>query len=107
MYRVENMFIKADNDIRNNDPAKQEVDWSKVGEELSIERQLSLYNVQFHTSIRGKSIRDKKFVNKFVYAFNREDAIKFITEKYENFAADINNIYCQKVDVQHGMTFSV
>ena len=38
MYRVENMFIKADNDIRNNDPAKQEVDWSKVGEELSIER---------------------------------------------------------------------
>ena len=103
MHQIESMFIKADNDIRSNDPAKQKVDWSKVGEELSIERHLSLYKVQFHTSIRGKSI----FVNKFVYAFNREDAIRLITKKYENFISDINNIYCQKVDIQHGMMFSV
>lgn len=107
MYRINNMFNKADNDIRSNDPAKTKVDWSKVGEELSIEKQLSLYNVQFHTSIRGKSIRDKKFVNKFVYAFDREDAIRLITKKYENFISDINNIYCQKVDIKHGMMFSI
>lgn len=101
MYRVDNIFVKADNDIRSNDPSKVKVDWSKVGEELSIEKHLSLYNVQFRAHTKSG------LVNKFVYAFNREDAIRLITKKYKNFMPDINNIYCQKVDVQHGMTFSV
>ena len=103
MFQIENMFNKADNDIRSNDPSKVKMDWSKVGEELSIEKHLSLYNVQFQIQTPTKS----KLVNKFVYAFNREDAIRLITKKYENFISDTNNIYCQKVDIQHGMMFSI
>ena len=80
-----------------------EEETSKIGEELSIKKYLSLYNVQFQIQTPTKS----KLVNKFVYAFNREDAIRLITKKYENFISDTNNIYCQKVDIQHGMMFSI
>lgn len=61
---------------------------------------LNLYNVQFIVDKYGK------LVNKFVYAYNEDDAKELVFKHYSNFEFDKNNVYCQMVDIKHGMMFN-
>ena len=97
MHKIDKTFIETDNGIRSNDPINQKVDWSKIKDKLLNEKQLNLYNVQFKTTYN--------LINKFVYAYDRDDAIKLVYKKYESFMLNIDDVYCQKVDIQHGMMF--
>ena len=65
-------------------------------------KRIKLYNVQFEIDTH-KSI---KLINKFVYAYDRFDAINLVIKKYQNFKVNKDNIYCQRVDAIRGMMFS-
>lgn len=94
---------EVENRIYSNDPVNQKVDWNKLGMQmLDNFKQISLYNVQF----RVDTHRSIKLINKFVYAYDRDDAINLVTKKYQNFKVNKDDIYCQKVDVRRGMLFS-
>lgn len=100
---IANMFDEVENGICSNDPVNQKVDWSKLGMQmLDNFKQISLYNVQF----RVDTHRSIKLINKFVYAYDRDDAINLVTKKYQNFKVNKDDIYCQRVDVRRGMLFS-
>lgn len=95
--------ILKHNSNKSNDPANQKVDWSKTGMQmLDNFKEVHLYNVQFKIDTH-KSVR---LVNKFVYAYDRDDAINLVIKKYQNFKVDIDDIYCQRVDTRRGMMFS-
>lgn len=69
------LYEEVENRIYSNDPVNQKVDWNKLGMQmLDNFKQISLYNVQFKINIR-KSI---KLINKFVYAYDRDDAINLV-----------------------------
>lgn len=97
------LYEEVENRIYSNDPVNQKVDWSKLGMQmLDNFKQISLYNVQF----RVDTHRSIKLINKFVYAYDRDDAINLVTKKYQNFKVNKDDIYCQRVDVRRGMLFS-
>ena len=60
---------------------------------------LELYNVQFMIESCCK------LVNKFIFAYNEDEAKKFVFIFYKNFTFDRNTVYCQKVDIKPGMMF--
>ena len=94
---------EAESRIYSNDTANQKVDWSKAGMQmLDNFKEVHLYNVQFKIDTH-KSVR---LVNKFVYAYDRADAINLVIKKYQNFKVDIDDVYCQRVDARRGMMFS-
>ena len=89
--------------LGENDPINHKVDWSKLGMQmLDNYKEVQLYNVQFKIDTH-KSI---KFINKFVYAYDRDDAINLVIKKYQNFKVNKDDIYCQRVDTIRGMMFS-
>ena len=94
---------EAESRIYSNDTANQKVDWAKLGMQmLDNYKEVQLYNVQFKIDTH-KSI---KLINKFVYAYDRDDAIKLVIKKYQKFKINKDDIYCQRVDTIRGMTFS-
>lgn len=87
---------------KSNDPINQKIDWSKAAiPTLDNLKEVHLYNVQFKIDTH-KSI---KLINKFIYAYDRDDAINLVIKKYQNFKVDIDDVYCQRVDVKRGMVF--
>ena len=95
-------FYKDDRTC-SNDPVNQKVNWAKLGMQmLDNFKEVHLYNVQFKIDTH-KSVR---LVNKFVYAYDRDDAINLVIKKYQNFKVDIDDVYCQRVDARRGMMFS-
>ena len=95
-------FYKDDRTC-SNDPVNQKVNWAKLGiQMLDNYKEIQLYNVQFKIDTH-KSI---KLINKFVYAYDRADAINLVIKKYQNFKVNKDDIYCQRVDTIRGMMFS-
>ena len=98
-YLIEILKHKSN---KSNDPIDQKIDWSKVEiPTLDNLKEVHLYNVQFKIDTH-KSI---KLINKFIYAYDRDDAINLVIKKYQNFKVDIDDVYCQRVDVKRGMVF--
>lgn len=89
--------------LGENDPINHKVDWSKLGMQmLNDYKEVCLYNVQFKINTH-KSI---KLINKFVYAYGRDDAIKLVIKNYQKFKINKDDVYCQRVDTIRGMMFS-
>ncbi len=93
-------FYKDDRTC-SNDPVNQKVNWAKLGiQMLDNYKGVQLYNVQFMIEEHAK------IINKFVYAYDRDDAIDLVIKKYQNFKVNKDDIYCQRVDTIRGMMFN-
>lgn len=68
--------------------------------QISTEKELSLYNVQFDIPKF-----DKHYI-KLVIANNHADAINIIIERYKQFGINKSGIYCEQVTMKRGMIFN-
>ena len=90
--KIEKMYDDADSGICSNNSIEQIIN-------PNDKRLLKLYNVQVYID------KYSMLINKFIFAWDEFDAINIIKNNYHNFKFNENEIYCQKVDIKHGMTF--